>query len=474
MQHLNANSVAARREFLLSATGGLGSIALGWLLAQNQAQGAADSAGFSALSPKPGHFSGTARSIIYVIMEGGPSQIDTFDPKPKLDLLHGQLFARENVKTNQVKGKRYFVRSPFKFSKRGNCGMDVSELFTELGGCVDMMAFVRSVHADSDNHPAALFQYNTGFPVQGNPSIGSWLLYGLGTENQNLPAYVVMRDGKPFGGTSSWSNGFLPAEYQGLQFRGGPNPVLDLASPESSQQQQRDLQLIGALNREHRQQRPQHPDLDARIAAFELAFRMQTEIPTACNLAEEPAWLHQFYGLDNDQTRAMGTRCLLARRLVERGVRFVQIWSGGWDSHDKVLEGHRKAAAQVDRPLAALLRDLKQRGLLDQTLVVWGGEFGRTPDTNEANWNKQTPGRDHNPRAGTMWFAGGGTKGGVCVGATDELGEAAVERRCHLRDVHATLLHLAGLNHEKLTYYHGGRYKRLTDVGGEVIDEMLA
>ena len=472
------STLADRRDFLLNSGFGLGGVALSWLLAQDQAQdrvlGAEPTVGQSALRPKVSHLTPRARAIIYVIMEGGPSQMDTFDPKPKLAELDGQLFARGDVKTNQVKGNRYFVKSPFKFEKRGVCGMDVSELFSQVGGCVDDIAFLRSTYADSDNHPAALFHYNTGFPVQGNPSIGSWLLYGLGSENQNLPAYVVLRDGKPFGGNSSWSNGYLPAEYQGLQFRSGERPVLDLRSPESREEQTRQLELVRSLNRRHREQRPQHPDLDARMASYELAFRMQTEIPETIDLAGEPQHIQTSYGLDQKETRAFGSRCLLARRLVERGVRFVQIWAGGWDSHDDVAGGHRKAAARVDQPLAALLRDLKQRGLLNDTLVVWGGEFGRTPDTNEANHNKQTPGRDHNPRAGTMWFAGGGTRGGFCLGATDELGEKAAERPCHLRDVHATLLHLAGLDHEKLTFYHGGRFKRLTDVGGEVIDEILA
>ncbi|MCY2968139.1 MAG: DUF1501 domain-containing protein [Planctomycetota bacterium] len=467
-------SFANRREFLQQTGTGLGGVALSWLLAQEEARAGGTSSGQSALSPKASHFSGTARSIIYVIMEGGPSQMDTFDPKPKLAELDGTLMVRENIKSVQYSGKRYYVKSPFKFEKRGQCGMDVSELFTEVGGCVDDIAFVRSVYAESDNHPAALFQYNTGLPVQGNPSIGSWMLYGLGTENQNLPAYVVLRDGKPFGGNSSWSNGYLPAEYQGLQFRSGARPVLNLQSPESRREQERGLELIGSLNRQHRDARPQHPDLDARIAAFELAFRMQTEIPETIDLASEPAHVQSAYGLDHDDTKAFGTRGLLARRLVERGVRFVQLWSGGWDSHDDIANGHRKAAARVDKPLAALIRDLKQRGMLNDTLVVWGGEFGRTADTNEGNHNKKTQGRDHNPHAATMWFAGGGTRGGVCVGATDEVGERAAERRCHLRDVHATLLHLAGLDHEKLTFYHGGRNKRLTDIGGSIIDEILA
>ena len=252
------STLAERRDFLLNSGMGLGGVALSWLLAQDQARGAEATVGQSALRPKVSHFAPRARAMIYVIMEGGPSQMDTFDPKPKLAELDGQLFARGDVKTNQVKGSRYFVKSPFKFEKRGECGMDVSELFSHVGGCVDDIAFLRSAYADSDNHPAALFHYNTGFPVQGNPSIGSWLLYGLGSENQNLPAYVVLRDGKPFGGNSSWSNGYLPAEYQGLQFRSGERPVLDLRSPESRDEQVRQLELVRGLNRRHREQRPQH------------------------------------------------------------------------------------------------------------------------------------------------------------------------------------------------------------------------
>jgi membrane-anchored protein YejM (alkaline phosphatase superfamily) len=353
-------------------------------------------------------------------------------------------------------------------------------LFRETAANVDDMAFVRSVYAESDNHPAALFQFNTGVPVQGNPSIGSWVVYGLGTENQDWPAFVVLRDGKPFGGTSSWGNGYLPALYQGTQFRGGDHPVLNLHPPEgvTPQHQQKNLDLIQKLNRKHQTRHPDHLDLQAHIASYELAFRMQTTIPEAVDLASEPESIQKLYGLDNKETKTFGTRCLLARRMVERGVRFVQVWSGGWDSHADIINGHGKAAKRVDRPLAGLLKDLKQRGLLEETLVVWGGEFGRTVDTTEAAWNKKEPGRDHNPRAMTMWFAGGGIKGGSIVGATDEIGENAVDQRFHLRDVHATLLQLMGLDQEKLTYYHGGRFKRLTTNlvdggGGEIIQDML-
>ncbi len=373
-------------------------------------------------------------------------------------------------------GKRYFVRSPFRFRKYGECGMDVSELFEQTAAHVDDIAFLRSGFGESDNHPAAVFQYTTGYPVQGNPSIGSWVVYGLGSENENLPSFVVLRDGKPWGGTTSWGNGFLPALYQGVQFRAGKRPVLNLEPPAgvSRAQQQTTLQLLQKLNKDHQKERSEFSDLEARIAAYELAFRMQREIPGAIDVHRETAATHKLYGIDNETTKTFGTRCLLARRLVERGVRFIQIWSGGWDSHGDILNGHRNAAKRVDRPIAGLLADLKQRGLLRDTLVVWGGEFGRTADTNESQHNQKKPGRDHNPKAMLMWFAGGGVRGGTVLGATDEFGERSAEQSHHLRDVHATMLHLLGLDQEKLTFYHGGRMKRLTDNGGEIIHGLLA
>jgi hypothetical protein len=463
-----------RREFLYQLGAGVGSVALSWLLARDGLQAAESPA--SPLAPRPPHHRAQAKAVIFLIMEGGPSQVDTFDPKPELERLDGQVFTRGNVKTNQVKGTRYFVRSPFQFEKYGECGREVSELFHHVGSCVDDMAVVRSVYADSDNHPAALFQYNTGLPVQGNPSMGSWMVYGLGSENENLPAFVVLRDGKPFGGNSSWGNGFLPAVYQGTQFRSGANPVLDLESAAgiTKDEQRQNLELLQQLNRRYQEQHPEQSELAARLAAYELAFRMQSEIPETVDLASESQLTQSLYGLDQDETKSFGERCLLARRLVERGVRFVQVWAGGWDSHDNVHEGHRKAAKAVDKPIAGLLTDLKQRGLLEETLVVWGGEFGRTPDTTEAAFNKKKPGRDHNPRAMTMWLAGGGAKPGALIGATDDFGERAAEQRHHLRDMHATLLHLMGLDQEKLTFYHAVRFKRLTDTGGNLIQGLLA
>jgi hypothetical protein len=467
-----------RRRFLYHLGAGLGSVALSWLLDRDRAsaQGATAGPTGGLLAPRAPDYPARAKSVIYLIMEGGPSQMDTFDPKPELDRQDGKVYARGEVKTVQVRGTRYFVRSPFSFSRYGQSGREVSELFSHLGHCVDDMTIVRSLYTDSDNHPAALFQYNSGLPLQGNPSVGSWMVYGLGTENENLPAYVVLRDGKPFGGNSNWGNGYLPAVYQGTQFRSGPRPVLDLDPAEamSRDEQIQNLQLLKQLNRRHQDRHPLNTDLEARIASYELAFRMQSEIPEAVNMADEDAGTQTLYGLDQKETRAFGERCLLARRLVERGVRFVQVWAGGWDSHDNVKGGHAKAARAVDKPLAGLLMDLKRRGLLDETLVVWGGEFGRTADTTEAAFNKKQPGRDHNPRAMTMWFAGGGVRQGGLIGETDEFGEHAVEKRFHMRDMHATLLHLMGLDQDSLTFYHAGRFKRLTDTGGDIIRELLA
>ena len=479
--HPSLNQLDAdRRQFLMQSGLGLGSVALTWML-QRDLKAAANppdrtDSRANPLAPKSPHFPARAKSVIFLMMAGGPSQIDTFDPKPTLEKFDGQLFARENVKTAQVSGKRYFVQSPFRFQQYGECGMPVSELFKQTAAHVDKLAFLRSGYCDSDNHPAAVFQYNTGYPVQGNPSIGSWIVYGLGSENENLPSYVVLRDGKPFGGNTCWGNGYLPALYQGLQFRTGKHPVLNLKAPAgiSRSQRQKTLSLLQDLNHKHLHERSDFSDLSARIAAYELAFRMQEDIPLATDVGRETPATHSLYGTDNETTRVFGTRCLLARRLIEQGVRFVQVWSGGWDSHNNLLDGHRAAAKGVDRPIAGLLTDLEQRGLLDETLVVWGGEFGRTADTTEAAFNKKKPGRDHNPQATLMWFAGGGVRAGSVVGTTDEIGDRAVEERHHLRDVHATLLHMLGLDQEQLTFYHGGRRKRLTDNGGEIIHGLLA
>ncbi len=466
MQRMN------RRRFCGHAGSGLGATALAWLLQQSGL-----TASETGLQAKASTLRPRVKSCIFLTMEGGASHMDTFDPKPALDKLHGKPYVRKNVilQSNQNRGDRIFVRSPFAFKQYGQCGMDVSELFRETASCVDDMAFVRSVYADSDNHPAALFQFLTGQAMQGSPSIGAWTIYGLGTVNENLPAFVVLRDGRPFGGTSSWGSAFLPSSCQGMQFRGGDHPVLNLHPPEafSAARQEACLQFLKSLNREHARSRTMHPELEARIANYELAYRMQAEVPGAVDLDEEPKSIQALYGMDEKKTASFGKRCLMARRLVERGVRFVQVWLGGWDSHTDLTGGHRNAAERADRPIAGLLKDLKQRGLLEETLVVWGGEFGRTVDTSVANF-KQKPGRDHNPGVMTMWFAGGGIRGGTVVGSSDELGDKAADSPYHLRDVHATLLHLFGLDQDQLTVLHGGRFKRLTDTGGTVIQGILA
>lgn len=467
-----------RRHFCDQLGTGLGSVALTYLLGQEFAGAEGIDPSLNPLQAKRPDFPARAKSCIFLTMGGGASHMDTFDPKPALHCRDGDLFVRydEFFKSNQNGGDRHLVGSPFQFEKHGQCGMDVSELFPESAACVDDMAFVRSVYAESDNHPAAILQYCTGFPRQGNPSLGAWAVYGLGTANANLPAFVVLRDGRPFGGTATWGSGFLPAHCQGTQFRSGDSPVLNLSPPKdfTPARQREALNLLQGFNREHQQRQLHREELAARIANYELAFRMQAEVPGAVSLKDEPESVHQLYGTDQEHCQTFGQRCLLARRLVERGVRFVQVWTDNWDSHDDIANGHRKAARGVDRPIAGLLTDLKARGMLEDTLVVWGGEFGRTPDTNAGNNKKGRPGRDHNPKAMTMWFAGGGIKGGSIVGATDELGYQAVESPHHLRDVHATLLHLLGLDQHKLRVLHGGRFKQLTDTGGNIISDILA
>jgi hypothetical protein len=365
------------------------------------------------------------------------------------------------------------------FEKRGQSGIEISSLFPKLGGCIDDMAIIRSCHADSFAHGSGLLQMNTGSLRQGYPSLGSWVTYGLGTVNQNLPSYVVLLDhrGGPIGGAPNWGAGFMPAGFQGTQFRTSGDPIIDL-SPRGGvtrAQQRQQLDLLSELGEMHRRQLPHDTELSARLESYELAFRMQQHAPEAVDLSgESPQTLEQ-YGLNNPTTEKFGRRSLMARRLVERGVRFVQVYSGGghfdenWDAHQGMKKNHEAHCAEIDQPVAALLTDLKARGLLDETLVVWGGEFGRTPASQGDN-----KGRDHNPRGFSMWMAGGGIKGGQTYGATDEFGYAAVEKKVHVHDLHATILHLMGLNHEALTFFHGGREMRLTDVEGNVLGDLIA
>lgn len=459
-----------RRNFLYQLGAGLGSVALTALMRDEQLRA-------GVLSPKPSHIPTKAKACIFLLMEGGPSHIDTFDPKPKLGDLHMTEFVRqEKFASAMESGKRYYVASPFKFRRAGESGVEVSEHFENLAGCVDDICFYRGAVAESTNHPTALYHLNTGNKFGGDPAIGSWTTYGLGSENENVPAFVVLPDlTYPQGGAANWSNGFLPAHYQGTALRNTGAPILDLQPPAgvTRELQRRNLDLLARLNEEHRQRHPLHDELSGRIEAYELAYRMQDDIPRILNSDRESEATRRLYGIGQEETDHFGRRCLLARRLVEQGVRFVQLYSGGWDSHDYIATAHRNRMRAVDRPIAGLLKDLKQRGLLDSTLVIWGGEFGRSPDNGVRGGGKQV-GRDHNAKAMTFWMAGPGVKAGHVIGATDEVGLQAVDVVHPLKDLHVTILHLLGLDDNKLSYFHAGRFKQLSQTGGQVIRELLA
>ncbi len=463
----------SRREFLYHSGMGLGSLALTAMLQQEKA-----SAG--VLSPKQGHHAAKAKNCIFLLMEGGPSHIDTFDPKHKLTELHMTEFSKERTKFEAAMntGKRYFVRSPFEFQRAGQLGIEINKKFRNLADCVDDICFYRGLQATSVNHPTALYHLNTGNRFGGDPAIGSWVTYGLGTENQNLPGFIVLPDlAYPQGGAGNWSNGFLPAYFQGTPLRAQGSPVLDMNPPEyvSDEQQRANLDFIGELNKRHLERHPAHDELAARIESYELAFRMQAEMPDAIDVDSEAEATRELYGLnsENADVVSLGRRCLLARRLVERGVRFVQVMSGGWDSHDYIEKAHGSKMDAVDQPIAALLKDLKRTGLLDETLVVCAGEFGRSPDNGIRGVDKAW-GRDHNATAMAFWMAGGGAPRGKIVGATDETGRSAVETAHPIKNLHVTLLHLLGLDDTKLTYFAQGRDKQLSQTGGELIRELVA
>ena len=410
-------------------------------------------------------------------MAGGPSQVETFDPKPLLQKLHGKPVPEQlgSVQTQRTTEKSLLLASKRTFHKYGQAGIEISDLFTHLATCADDIAVVRSMYADSVVHAPALYQMNTGRTLMGHPSLGSWVLYGLGSESENLPAYVVMLDpdGTTVGGPPCWGAGYFPQVYQGTLFRSGPTPILNLqaAGDRTHLRQRKNLDLLKQLNNLNR-----HEDntvLSARAANYELAFRMQSHAPEAIDLSRETMSTQALYGIDHPRTEEFGRRCLLARRLVERGVRFVQLYCGGgpgnltWDAHSDIEENHLRMAGQSDKPVAGLLQDLKRRGMLDSTLVIWGGEFGRTP------MSEGSSGRDHSPFGFSMWLAGGGVRGGTTVGATDEIGLHAVEKPYHVRDLHATILQQLGLDQDQLTYMHNGRQEKLTDTGGHVIQEIV-
>ncbi|WP_182865438.1 DUF1501 domain-containing protein [Stieleria mannarensis] len=458
----NRFALPTRREALYGLGAGLGSVALTSLLHAEQGQRT--------------HHQAKAKRCIFLMMEGGPSHLDTFDPKPELTKQHLKAFTRSGeMESAMSSGKRYFVKSPFQFTKAGECGADICTEWKQLREMVDEICFYRGAQVESVNHPTACYQLNTGNQFGGDPAMGAWVTYGLGTMNENLPGFVVLpRSSYPQGGAGNWSNGFLPAEFQGTPLRPTGSPILNLNPPDaiSPLQQRKNLDLLGQLNRRHLESRPGRGELEARISSYELAYRMQTEVPGVLDLDGESQATLDAYGVGEAATDAFARKCLLARRLVESGVRFVQAYAGNWDSHDYIEKAHGALIRSVDKPIAALLRDLKQRDMLKDTLVIWCGEFGRTPD-NGLRGGGQSYGRDHNAKAMAMWFAGGGTNAGHTIGATDEIGANAVECVHHLRDVHVTLLHLLGLDDNRLTYFHAGRHKQLSQFGGQVIKELL-
>ncbi len=467
-------AVAMNRRHLMKVLGGgLANLGLAATMAEDRALGASP----ADTVPEP-HFAPRAKNVISIFCYGGPSHIDTFDPKPELERHAGKAMTGVGDVVVSQGNPGGLMPSPWKFRKYGQSGIEVSDLFPNVAGHVDDLAVIRSMYTASNDHGPALYQMNTGTVLAGHPSVGSWLTYGLGSDNSNLPGYVVFTDhrGGPINGQPNWGAGFMPAAFQGTQFRSTGDPIVDLMPPKeiSRERQRKWLDLLGDLNREHLALNPEDNELSARIQSYELAFNMQVHATEAIDISKEAESTRRLYGLDDDRTRFFGRQALMARRLVERGVRVVQLYSGGgnheptWDQHWSLQHFHTMHAGETDGPIAGLITDLKQRGLFDETLIVWHGEFGRMPIS------QRLDGRDHNPYGFTVWLAGGGVKGGTVVGATDHFGYKAVENRKSVYDLHATILHLMGLNHERLTYHHNGRDMRLTDVHGNLIREILA
>ncbi|MBI3870017.1 MAG: DUF1501 domain-containing protein [Verrucomicrobia bacterium] len=464
----------SRRRFLQSSMGGLSAASLAWLTQRSAA------AARSALPPP--HGAARARRVVEIFCCGGVSHLDTFDHKPELERWHGKTLEGkgENLGFFGQPGK--VMKSPYAFQRHGQSGAWVSGLLPHLAGCVDDLCFIHSMVAKSNNHTPATFQMNSGFTMNGFPSMGAWLSYGLGTENENLPTFVVLPDprGMLAGGSINWTSGFLPANHQGVPFRTQrKTPIVDLDTPPTIRPAERaaDMELLASMNREFTRSNGNEGVFAARLRAYELAARMQVSIPEACDLDAEPDPIRRLYGLDRESNRGFARNCLMARRLLERGVRFVQVFNGGsfgsprinWDGHENLKENHDNQAATMDQPVAALIHDLKQRGMLEDTLVIWATEFGRSPATQGID----SPGRDHHPTAFTCFLAGAGVKKGYRHGVTDEVGYFVSENAVTIPDLHATILHLLGINHEQLTFYHNGIKRRLTDVHGKVIQEIL-
>ncbi len=464
-----------RREMLRRSSIGFGSLALAGLLAGEARPSSGPSAGAGPLTPRPPHHAPRARRVIFMFMHGGPSQVDTFDYKPLLQRDDGKPYPGEKPRIQSGKTGN-LLASPWKFTPHGSSGIHVSELFPNVGALVDDLCVLNSIHGSNSRHGGALLELHTGSDTFVRPSMGSWITYGLGSENQNLPGFITICPTLGHGGVNAWSSSFLPAHYQGTPIGTSSIPAERARIPfigngqRSTRVQRRELDFVARLNRDHLERAGPDGELEARIESFELAFRMQREVPGLQEISGEDEATRRLYGIDSDVTRNFGIQCLMARRFAEAGVRFVQVThSYKWDQHANLREEHARNAAEVDRPIAGLITDLKRRGLLEDTLVLWGGEFGRTP-TEQGNRN----GRDHNPHACSMFVCGGGVRGGLRYGKTDDYGYYAVEDRVHFHDLHATILHLLGLDHEKLTYRYAGRDFRLTDVYGRVVHDIIA
>ncbi|MCS7026033.1 MAG: DUF1501 domain-containing protein [Bryobacteraceae bacterium] len=473
-------AIHSRRAFLRDCAGGIGAMALAHLLARDGYSAPVASPSANPLAPKPPHFTPKAKNVIFLFMEGAPSQMDLFDEKPELRKWHGKPLPAsltKDLKLAFIKPTATVLASPFRFRRYGQCGMELSELLPNLGSCADEITLIRSMYSEAFNHhPGQLFLF-TGSMVAGRPTMGAWIQYGLGSESQNLPGFVVLASGVgTSAGSDNWSSGFLPSSYAGTVFRSQGDPILYLSNPAGvNQQTQRErLDLIRQMNLEHLE-RTGDLEIASRIHSYELAYRMQMSAPELIDFSQESPQTLEAYGLNNEKTRAFGANCLLARRLVERGVRFVLLMHASWDHHSGLAKGLPRMCEATDQPAAALLKDLKQRGLLQETLVIWGGEFGRTPLSEiRRPDDPDSIGRDHHPNGYSMWMAGGGIKAGFTIGKTDELALQVVEDRIHVHDLQATILHCLGMDHTKLTYRHMGRDFRLTDIHGEVVQKILA
>lgn len=475
----------SRRHFLAHNALGIGGVALAWLLQQEQLLATPSTVAPTRptfdLKPKEPHAAPRAQAVISMFMNGGPSHMDLFDPKPELSRQSGKDYHGDVVFSFINRASRKLLGSPWKFSKHGECGTELSELLPHLGEVVDDICLIRSMQSGSNDHVTSIRYFNSGIPaVAGRPSLGAWVTYALGSESQDLPAYMVLTDpgGLPIDGTQNWSNGWMPSLFQGTVLRPQEPRILNLDAPAhlKGQLQRKNLDLLGKLNQRHLARHPGQPDLEARIASYELAARMQTAAREALDISGETKATRQLYGLDDPVTSEYGERCLIARRLVERGVRFVQLFlnSQPWDHHTSIAKSLPPVCQRTDKPAAALVKDLKMRGLLDTTLVHWGGEFGRLP-VSENHGNPETLGRDHNGEGFSMWLAGGGVRGGMTFGATDEFGHRAVEGKMNANDCQATLLHLLGIDHSKLVYLHNGQEQQLTNGRpARVVTDILA